>query len=62
MIFDVAMGRTYNTYECDHEWDKKDFHKNYDSVHAHAGKCLRNDEIICYNEKASCIRYLVEIH
>lgn len=61
MVFDVALGRQYDTYDHDLAWEKPGFHKNYDSVFAHAGKCLYNDEIIVYNEAASCIRYLIEI-
>ena len=61
LVFDVAMGNVYNTSSPDHAWDSPSFHRRYDSVHAHAGSCLRNDEIIVYNEAASCIRYMIEI-
>lgn len=61
MVFDVAMGNVYHTDDHDYAWEKPGFHKKYDSLHAHAGKCLFNDEIIIYNEMGSCCRYLVEI-
>lgn len=61
LVFDVAMGNTYHTSTHDCAWERSGFHSQYDSVHAHAGSCLRNDEIIVYNEAASCIRYMIEI-
>lgn len=61
LVFDVAMGNVYNTSTYDRKWEERGFLNRYDSVHAHAGSMLRNDEIIVYNEAASCIRYMIEI-
>ena len=61
MVFDVALGKQYDTYDHDLAWEKPGFHQKYDSVYAHAGRCLYNDEVIVYSESASCIRYLIEI-
>lgn len=61
LMYDVALGNVYNTSEYDCAWENRSFHQKYDSLHAHAGKILRNDEIITYSEDASIIRYIVEI-
>lgn len=61
LMYDVALGNVYNTSEHDYAWEQKGFHQKYDSLHAHAGKVLYNDEIITYSEDSSLIRYIIEI-
>lgn len=65
-LFDVAYGKPYNVYSHDSEvsrmnYDKLKIKGDYNSLHAHAGNMLRNDEIIVYKESQITIRYLVEL-
>lgn len=66
-LMDVAYGKPMDAYS----FDSKFYSFNYDilqkegngahCLHAHAGKMLRNDEIIVYREDQSTIKYLVEL-
>lgn len=64
-VFDVALGKSLDVYNYAGgygSWKEKDIKKaGCDSLFAHKGQMLRNDEIIVYNEAAMTIRYLVEI-
>ena len=64
-VFDVALGKSLDVYSYAGgygSWKEKDIRKaGCDSLFAHKGQMLRNDEIIVYNEAAMTIRYLVEI-
>lgn len=64
-VFDVALGRSLDVYSYTGgygRWREDDIRKaGCDSLFAHKGQMLRNDEIIVYNEAAMTIRYLVEI-
>ena len=54
-IADVAMGKTYETYnQCKRP-------KGYDSIHAIKGKSLINDEFIVYNLEQHDLKYLIEL-
>lgn len=64
-VFKVATGKAEDVYA----W-KRDYlsyregdvrRKGCDSLFAHKGPSLQNDEIIVYNEAAATIRYLVEV-
>ena len=63
-VYDVAVGKpldvhSYGSYS---SFTEKDMKANgTDSLFAHKGTMLRNDEVIVYNESAATIRYLVEI-
>lgn len=65
-IFEIYYGNPYITYDNDmfnynfNYSDLKNLGK-YDSVHAKAGKSLRNDEIIVYQECQCTIKYLIEL-
>lgn len=66
-LMDVAYGKPYDV----HSFDSKYYNFNYDilqnncpganSLHAHEGSMLRNDEIIVYKEEQCTIKYLVEL-
>lgn len=66
-LMDVAYGTPYDVYSFDSKYSSF----NYDalqkacpganSLHAHAGTMLRNDEVIVYKEEQSTIKYLVEL-
>ena len=59
-LYEVAYGEPEDC-EASHFYSKKELdEKNKNCVHAHAGKYLRNDEIIFYDEAAVAIRYLIE--
>lgn len=64
-VFDVALGKSLNVYDYSGgygSWKEKDIlRKGCQSLWAHKGNMLRNDEVIVYNEAAVTIRYLVEI-
>ena len=64
-VFDVALGKSLDVYSYAGgygSWKEKDIRKaGCDSLFAHKGQMLRNDEVIVYNEAAMTIRYLVEI-
>lgn len=67
-LFEIGYGTPKNVYSAGwREFDgynydrlKKD-NPEADCVHAHAGRSLRNDEIIIYREDQLTIRYLVKI-
>jgi len=66
-LFDVAYGKPYNV----HSFDSKYYNFNYEelqkvckganSLHAHKGQMLYNDEIIVYKEDQMTIKYLIEL-
>lgn len=66
-IFKVAYGKPkdVDTHMSDYyTLTKESFKKKYpgcNCLHAHAGKSLRNDEVIVYDEAAITIQYLVEV-
>lgn len=64
-LYDVRVGKQYDIYshnsDCYSLNKKKINDKGFDSVYAHAGNSLRNDEFIIYNPAQCTIRYLVEI-
>lgn len=66
LIFETAYGTPKVVYDygytlgsLTHENFKSHF-PNYDCLHAKAGKVLRNDEIIFYDEHQMTLRYIVE--
>lgn len=65
-LFKVHVGKRYHinehTSECSKLTKQKLINKgNYDSTYAHAGKDLRNDEIIIYDSNQATIYALVEL-
>lgn len=64
-LFEVATGKSYDVYN--HfgylsSFREKDIKaKHCDSLFAHKGAMLRNDEIVVYNESACTIRYLIQV-
>lgn len=64
-IFEMHQGNTKNIYKHDYSCYSLSYDKiqkeGYDSVFAHKGADLRNDEIIIYNPAQCTIKYLVEI-
>ena len=66
-LFNVAYGKPYDVYS----FDSKFYNLNYEnlqkmcpganSLHAHAGSMLYNDEIIVYKEEQMTIKYLIEL-
>lgn len=66
-LMDVAYGKPYNVYSFDSKYYNFDYAKlqqvcpGANSLHAHEGSMLRNDEIIVYKEEQSTIKYLVEL-
>jgi poly [ADP-ribose] polymerase len=65
-IFSVNVGKYHNVYEHTSECYNfsKDYLKNkgnYDSVFAHAGRSLHNDEIIAYDDAQITIHAIVEL-
>lgn len=64
-VFRVAQGKAYNLHDYSptvSSWHEKDCVKaGYNSVYAHAGKALRRDEIIVYNDSACTIEYIIEL-
>ena len=66
-LFDVAYGKPYDV----HSFDSKYYNFNYEelqkvckganSLHAHKGRMLYNDEIIVYKEDQMTIKYLIEL-
>ena len=66
-VYEVAYGNPYNVNSWSGEMSSMTEQKlkklgNYDCLHAHAGTSLVNDEVIVYNDNASSIRYLIELH
>lgn len=64
-LYKVRIGKQYDIYnhtsECYSLNYKKVKAKGFDSVYAHSGSSLRNDEFIIYNPAQCTIKYLVEI-
>ena len=64
-LYRVRVGKQYDIYnhtsECYSLDYKKIQDKGFDSVYAHSGSSLRNDEFIIYNPAQCTIKYLVEI-
>lgn len=64
-LYKVRIGKQYDIYshtsECYSLNYKKVKDKGFDSVYAHSGSSLRNDEFIIYNPAQCTIKYLVEI-
>lgn len=66
-LYSVAYGTPYDV----HSFNSKYYSLNYEKLqklskganclHAHAGKMLKNDEIVVYNQSQTTIQYLVEI-
>lgn len=65
-VFKVAVGNSYHVDEWNStymSYREKDIHNHgADSLYAHAGKSLVNDEVIVYNDAAVTLRYLIELH
>lgn len=62
-LYAVAYGKPYDVYS--HSRYMKTLTENdilkkgCNSLHAHKGSMLRNDEVVVYNEAATCLQYLV---
>ena len=66
-LMSVAYGKPYDVYSFEsrfHGFDYDSLQSNCpgaNCLHAHAGRMLKNDEIIVYKEEQSTIKYLVEL-
>ena len=66
-LMDVAYGKPYDVYSFDSKYYQFNYEKlqmncsGANSLHAHEGTMLRNDEIIVYKEDQITIKYLVEL-
>lgn len=64
-LFEVATGKAYDVYSHSSNlssFRESDIKKRHcDSLFAHKGSMLHNDEIVVYNESACTIRYLVQV-
>lgn len=66
-LMDVAYGKPYDVYSFDSKYYDFNYEKlqrvcnGANSLHAHEGSMLRNDEIIIYKEEQCTIRYLIEL-
>lgn len=65
-VFDVHVGNQYHlsrheSWMCALTYNKLREKGNYDSVYAHGGADLRNDEFIVYKEEQLTIKYLVKL-
>lgn len=64
-LFDVSLGNQKHIYKHDsscYKLNDKDLQKEgFDSVYAHGGADLRNDEFIVYNTNQCTISHLIEI-
>ena len=65
MVFKVAMGKSKDIHSWDSSCSSLDEAKvrrqGYDSVFAHEGVSLRNDECIVYNDDACTLSYIIEL-
>lgn len=68
-VFETAYGTPWNVYDTMggvfRNFGYKDLKTHSvgaSCVHAHAGRALRNDEIIFYKEDQMTVKYLVELH
>lgn len=66
-LMNVATGTAYNVYSFDSQYATFNYDRlqkaqpGASCLHAHAGKMLRNDEIIVYKEEQCTIKYLIEL-
>jgi poly [ADP-ribose] polymerase len=61
-LFDVHMGKQYDVDSANSSLCQKTLDNGgYDCTFAHAGRSLRNDEIIVYESKRCTIAYIVEL-
>lgn len=66
-LMEVAYGKPYDVHSFDSKYYDFDYEKlqraenGANTLHAHAGSMLRNDEIVIYKEEQTTIKYLVEI-
>lgn len=66
-LMEVAYGTPYDVYSFDNKYSKFNYDQlqivcpGANTLHAHAGSMLRNDEIIVYKEDQITIKYLVEL-
>jgi poly [ADP-ribose] polymerase len=64
-LFEVNTGKQKHIYEHDSTCYSLCYDKikkqGYDSVFAHAGKSLKNDEIMAYRSEQCTVKYIVEI-
>ena len=64
-LFEVSVGNQKHIYEHDSSCYSLCYDKiqkqGYDSVFAHAGRSLRNDEIMVYRSEQCTVKYIVEI-
>jgi poly [ADP-ribose] polymerase len=65
LVFKVAMGKTKDIHVWNSSCSKLDEstvrNQGYDSVFAHEGTSLRNDECIVYNDDACTLSYIIEL-
>ena len=60
-------GTAYNVYSFDSQYATFNYDRlqkaqpGASCLHAHAGKMLRNDEIIVYKEEQCTVKYLIEL-
>lgn len=66
-LMNVAYGKQYDAYSFDYRFRSLDYDglqricPGANCLHAHAGRMLRNDEIVIYKEEQCTIKYLVEL-
>ena len=63
-LCEVAYGKPYDVYDSQNgmTWERlQKVAPGCSSLHAHAGRSLRNDEVIVYKEDQVTIKYLVEL-
>lgn len=66
-VMEVAYGKPYDVYSFNSKYYSLNYNKlqeycpGANSLHAHAGSMLQNDEIVIYKEEQCTIKYLVEI-
>lgn len=62
-LYAVAYGKPYDVYSHSGYMttltENDILKKGCNSLHAHKGSMLRNDEVVVYNEAATCLQYLV---
>lgn len=66
-LMDVAVGKSYDVYSFESRLSSFNYEKlrkacpDADSLFAHAGSMLYNDEIVVYNQPQCTIKYLIEL-
>ena len=64
-LYEVSIGKCYDLYDHDSRCYDLDYKKvkakGFDCTFAHAGRALKNDEVIIYRPEQCTIKYLVEI-